>query len=784
MEVASSIWTAGSADSNRIGRERTDNLPHPVCTPPDAFINLIAIGWKHGYFVTSDNKFYSWGDGSSWRLATGVHESRPSPQQVTTFPEDYVFAHIVAGDKYGASASEDGVLMVWGAGYAHVPTVKKLNAPVSHIAAGQIPIICALTNGQCVVIKRKDEPKYFTIPKESVKMVAAGTSQFIALTETGKVYTWGSSNGTGRTTPTETPTLIQDVFTNSVHLVFAYHNNSWFVDNTNKLYCVGSNSDGSLGLGDSDARAVIRQHPHQFVNEIIQIGCGDDFTLVLLDNGEAYAAGSGNDGRNATGSDQRSYSFTKCALMEGHNITQVSCGCFSSAFLVDGALPVNGGSQKIESFDKFPLPLNDRSVIGPDKNRIILSPGKELLNSYGLQPGDIIQFHNEKAMVIGVNNENVCVCREESCSIAMIDMPDCDARTIVTKYPLLSRHGVQLTEAMSSNKSIIRVDPRDEAMIIFGGFKAGDILSDGSAIAGARGNLLFSIKNKIISEVDTEKVSIERRGETPIKVCEFVGNEKMIVELLEKSHVSLHLKYGLCTLAGKVVDKYAYSFAHDNGQHRLIKHKLDVVRKPTGKSNFQSFTPDMVLIDLFNSVEDTLKYGVAQFDVVKTPKGYGTVAGINNKKIAVWLEKNNLNFGSICLFSPSDIDILARYDAPFVKNGLSLNTSDFSKFQYLPSDEITIDEKVYMIAGTKDTKLYVYEGSGVKVLDKIPEKSLFKRHLFVEGTNDDGVSLSEFKFSLSTASCFPSGTVGIRVDDNKLIMLDTYEDVSMDQYQL
>uniref|UniRef100_A0A0P5J2E5 E3 ubiquitin-protein ligase HERC3 n=1 Tax=Daphnia magna TaxID=35525 RepID=A0A0P5J2E5_9CRUS len=92
------------------------------------------------------------------------------------------------------------------------------------------------------------------------------------------------------------------------------------------MYCWGSMKHGELGLGGLEEEIITqpRISPFALADKIVQVGCGDNHTVLVMEDGKLYSFGSNDFGQLGHGR-----SRTRAELVDGleaHNITQVACG--------------------------------------------------------------------------------------------------------------------------------------------------------------------------------------------------------------------------------------------------------------------------------------------------------------------------------------------------------------------------------------------------------------------------------------------------------------------------
>uniref|UniRef100_A0A6B2L734 Uncharacterized protein n=1 Tax=Arcella intermedia TaxID=1963864 RepID=A0A6B2L734_9EUKA len=130
----------------------------------------------------------------------------------------------------------------------------------------------------------------------------------------------------------------------------------------------GNNSHGQLGIIHCSA-----QHSPQKVTlsgTIIQICCGNTYTLILLKDGSLFSCGSNEKGQLGLGDYENRTSFTKVPLS---NIRQIGCGYYHSMALTkDDQLYLWGSSYSGECGKIGISPSPERLVLPSQKNNQII----------------------------------------------------------------------------------------------------------------------------------------------------------------------------------------------------------------------------------------------------------------------------------------------------------------------------------------------------------------------------------------------------------------------------
>lgn len=756
MQNCSSIWTAGSSLFYRLGRDKnSDDKPHPIKIPKNAYIKAISGSRRAGFFVTSKNEFFSWGTGDSWKLATGSRLDVPFPTHVKSFPNDYEIQNIVSGERFGAVLCENGSVIAWGEEFSNTPAYLSLESPAVHIAANNDEFVCALEDGRAVIVSPGLVLEYIRVPDTNIVKVAAGFSHYLALSEDGVAYSWGKSEttlnyATGQKVITNVPKEVPDL-PHTIQSIFAFHFNSWFLDIDGSLYICGSNMGKSLGIGTAGIVKRALKHPFDFGDApVIQVSGGDEFTLVLNSKGQVFAAGQHTNGSTMVTDTENSNEFQLCDKLNGLFVTQISCGSHASIVLVDGAQPTDIDFVLIEDFKMFRMHKYGVSVVGPKGKRFVIEPAEKLLFKFGLLRGDILEFkqgsESNRSMVIGGYNERPVVIKEDDCKVDFIEAESFD--DFASKYLLIERGKVNLVTSLCDKGHMLSVDPSDDSMeeFINNGLLVGDIINEKNSdkqkvITGARGDHLFALEDGILKEINYNSIETIHRNGVKIDKYPMADGRDCFIEVISNDQtIIIDRDFGACELVGKLGDDFVFKCPGDCGVLRVLHSLGPVARIKVGHKQSEGFLATMEYVTYDISLNDTLGVGFAAIDLVSTPLGYGTVMGVKDKKVFVMLENKLNSFGSLNMFDSSDLVILGRMNSPISIERdnlvLSIDTSDFIKTNLLPGDIIYEERlgKIGQVIGANDSNIYVdFETTGLRMLDSQSKYKLVKRSMLIYG---------------------------------------------------
>lgn len=111
-----------------------------------------------------------------------------------------------------------------------------------------------------------------------------------------------------------------------------------------QVYSWGRGEDGQLGLGDTNDQDEPQLMDALRGKVVKQIACGSGHTVVLVEDGEVYTWGRGDDGRLGHGDNGWKYVPRLVEKLQRYCITQITCGSYHTAAVTDsGQLFTWGG---------------------------------------------------------------------------------------------------------------------------------------------------------------------------------------------------------------------------------------------------------------------------------------------------------------------------------------------------------------------------------------------------------------------------------------------------------
>ena len=223
LDQAGNVYTWGLDADGALGRAATQiNAPPGVADLPPC--KEIAVGDNFMVALSSDEQLYAWGSNSSGQLGLGHISTVSKPAQVML---DSKVKSIAVGSTHVLVLTADNKVFGWGSNHF-----------------GQI----GLNNTD-----RQNSIKFISTPRsiffpEKITAIAAGMHFSLALSSSGKVYSWGWNGfgqlGMGNFMPISTPTLIPNL--SNVRAIAAGESHSLAIGK-NQLLGWGNNESGQLG---------------------------------------------------------------------------------------------------------------------------------------------------------------------------------------------------------------------------------------------------------------------------------------------------------------------------------------------------------------------------------------------------------------------------------------------------------------------------------------------------------------------------------------------------------
>jgi alpha-tubulin suppressor-like RCC1 family protein len=334
-------------------------------TPAPTTITAVAAGEYHSLFVTNDGKLWAMGDTYYGQPDDGTFIRRSAPTLVS-FASNVTT--VAAGDSHNLHLTGDDKL------YITKGTTENTQLEDGTYINGAIPVLVTSASNIVAVAANGEHSLYVTddgklyamgnnvygqlgtsdttiyrdspvlVPSASnVIGVAAGKHHSLYVTGDGKLYAMGSNEfgqlGIGSTANQSTPVLVPSA--SNVIAAAAGYNHSLYLTGDGKLYAMGYNILGQLGDGTTTARSTPTLVTS--ASNVIAVTAGNNHNLYLTGDGELYGMGANFTGQLGIGStaNQR----TPVQIPSASNVIAMAAGGNHSLYATaDGKLFAMGGN--------------------------------------------------------------------------------------------------------------------------------------------------------------------------------------------------------------------------------------------------------------------------------------------------------------------------------------------------------------------------------------------------------------------------------------------------------
>ncbi|CAK4250697.1 unnamed protein product [Aphanomyces euteiches] len=355
------ILTFGCNDDGQLGRGEkkkpigtsvegvsSSNNPQQVGALRGLDVVIISCGSRHTLALTAQGDVYSWGWGQMGQLGHDNHKSLTLPTKIEYFADRNIqLVDISAGGCHSGAVTNTGLVYMWGE--AHWGQLGVVDDSIEvHQAT---PVLCRVlpdnstdkivsvscggthtvalsehghvyswgrrdngqlglgrewlqsdmdTDGQTATLSptRIDSAEF---NDEKVVQVSAGAFHTAAITESGRVFTWGKEDygmlGVGHTADIHTPRKVPLFDNEPASRISCGGWHTAVVTRSGTAYAFGRGEYGRLGLGDSKSHS----HPYKVEalvgHHIVDVAAGGSHSLFLSAKGVAFSCGRTDHGR-------------------------------------------------------------------------------------------------------------------------------------------------------------------------------------------------------------------------------------------------------------------------------------------------------------------------------------------------------------------------------------------------------------------------------------------------------------------------------------------------------
>ena len=370
----------GSGDAPQIGIVSIDNqnlqsknaIP---ATPLQTNVNKVAIGKTFAISLLNNSNLYSWGCNPNGELGLGnrtgynsdsnpqdraieINNDKLTPTQIT-FPVDAVSSvggqssssnangikSIAAGDNFALALKNDGTVYSWGAnetGQLGQGSFTGENTTGTDSTTGE-PIIAFVDNNKLSPTKISS--------LSNIKEVYAGSNFAYALSNDGKLYSWGGNEngrlGINSKTEIDSDSIADDIIDNNqlspaevtgvsgIQDIATGNDFTLALNSTGDVYSWGANQNGQLGLGDNEDKLVPTKIPTLSKVQSISAGGQTAFAIVQEEvvAGSSSSVSVNNSSSNSISSNAATSSTTSISSSNSATSTSNSASTNSSTNL-------------------------------------------------------------------------------------------------------------------------------------------------------------------------------------------------------------------------------------------------------------------------------------------------------------------------------------------------------------------------------------------------------------------------------------------------------------------
>ena len=271
-------------------------------------VKQISCGSGHTVVLDQKGQVFTWGRGDDGRLGHGDNGWKYVPRAVEALAGKRI-TQVTCGSYHTAAVSDSGELFTWGGGM-----YGKLGHGDENGHA--VPLLVAALRGVSVV------------------QVACGSRHTIVLAADMSVYSWGDKqNGVSGHSPGEmdghqyTPRIVAGLHGINCTQVAACGFHSAALSEVGKVYTWGEGKFGRLGHGSERNQPTPRAIEGPLAGKVVsQVVCGGFHTAAITEAGELYTWGGGEHGQLGHGDKINKTTPWHVTALNKSTLVQIACG--------------------------------------------------------------------------------------------------------------------------------------------------------------------------------------------------------------------------------------------------------------------------------------------------------------------------------------------------------------------------------------------------------------------------------------------------------------------------
>ncbi|CAH0559022.1 unnamed protein product [Brassicogethes aeneus] len=299
----SDVYVWGSNSSHQLAEGNQEKILLPVKSKVFSQVQQIEAGLYCTFSIHWDGYVSACGKGSYGRLGLGESSNQTVPKRVLLDSVVKKLSSSKGSDGHTLALTEAGIVYSWGDGdYGK------------------------LGHGNCATHK---QPERIAGPflEKTIKYINAGYRHSAAITDDGKLYTWGEGDhgrlGLGDSKARHAPTLVAEI--NDAGMVACGSSHTLVVSNDGKtVWSFGSGDNGKLGHGE--IAMVYKPKVIEALHGMIvrKVCAGTTFSIALTSQGQVYTWGSGP--ILGLGSADAIYLHPQLVDIMPHRVVEISVG--------------------------------------------------------------------------------------------------------------------------------------------------------------------------------------------------------------------------------------------------------------------------------------------------------------------------------------------------------------------------------------------------------------------------------------------------------------------------
>jgi len=245
-----------------------------------------ACGQAHSLAITDKGEVLAFGSSSVGALGCGPKKTQSMPRLIK-MSTDFPVKMVAAGARHSFMITDDGRLFAFGDN-SHGQL--GLNKNGGSIDTPEALDVWRQQNGNC-------------------KHIVCGDNHTLALTESGKLYSWGANSsgqlGLGHIRDERSPQIIRQITEGVISIAAGCRHTVVVTNGGAQVWAWGSNTQGQLGIGAGrymdgsqwNSPTLVPGLSNRRGMEILQVAAASCHSLVVTRVGEVYAFGDNTYGQ-------------------------------------------------------------------------------------------------------------------------------------------------------------------------------------------------------------------------------------------------------------------------------------------------------------------------------------------------------------------------------------------------------------------------------------------------------------------------------------------------------